>query len=60
MRTFVVNRNINKKFNRVQERALRVPYKDNTSLTEIYKTRNQFNPSYMMEIVEKKALSYQL
>ena len=65
------DRNVNNKKNRIQERALRIAYKDNTSpyekllendnsVVEIYKTRNPLNPSFMMEIFEEKAMPYQL
>ena len=76
------DRNSSTKINRIQGRALRIAYKDNTSNFEtlleidnsisvhqknlqllmiaIYKTKNQLNPSFMLEIFEEKALPYQL
>ena len=66
------HRQLNKKINKIQERALRITYKDAEStynnplekdcavtihtknlqlfMTEIYKTKNGLNPSFMPEI----------
>ena len=66
------SRQLNQKINKIQERALRITYKDTEStfsellqkdsavtihtnnlqilMTEMYKTRNGLNPSFMQEI----------
>ena len=66
------SRQLNQKINKIQERALRITYKDTEStfnellqkdcavtihtknlqilMTEIYKTKNELNPSFMQEI----------
>ena len=76
------DRKIDNKINKIQERAFRIAYKDNTSrfkeflekdnsvsihkknlqllMIEIYKTENQLNPLFMIEIFKEKAVPYQL
>ena len=76
------SRQLNKKINKIQERALRIIYKDTEStysellekdcavtihtknlqllMTEIYKTRNDLNPSFMQEIFCENQSHYNL
>ena len=73
------NRQLNQKLNKIQERALRITYKNTEStfsdllqrdcavtihtknlqilMTEMYKTRNDLNPSFMQEISVKILLT---
>ena len=75
-------RQLNKKINKIQERALRITYKDDEStynellekdcavtihtknlqllMTEMYKTRNDLNPSFMQEIFCENESHYDL
>ena len=75
-------RQLNKKINKIQERALRITYKDDEStysellekdcavtihtknrqllMTEMYKTRNDLNPSFMQEIFCESESHYNL
>ena len=76
------NRQLNQKINEIQERALRITYKDTEStfrdllqkdcavaihtknlqilMTEMYKTRNDLNPSFMQEIFRENTTHYNL
>ena len=76
------SRQLNKKINKIQERALRIIYKDAEStysellekdcavtihaknlqllMTEMYKTRNDLNPSFMQEIFCENESHYNL
>ena len=76
------SRQLNKKINKIQERALRIVYKDAEStysellekdcavtihtknlqllMTEMYKTRNDLNPSFMQEIFCENESHYNL
>ena len=76
------NRQLNQKINKIQERALRITYKDTEStfrdllqkdcavtihtknlqvlMTEMYKTRNDLNPSFMQEIFRENTTHYNL
>ena len=76
------DRKIENKINKIQERALRIAYRDNTSqfkellekdhsvsvhqknlhllMIEIYRTKNQLNPPFMIEIFGDKEVPYQL
>ena len=76
------SRQLNKKINKIQERALRITYKDAEStysellekdcavtihtknlqllMTEMYKTRNDLNPSFMQEIFLENESHYNL
>ena len=75
-------RQLNKKINKIQERALRITYKHAEStysevlekdfavtihtknlqllMTEMYKTKNGLNPSFMQEILCENATHYDL
>ena len=74
------SRKHNQKINKIQERALRITYKDSESsfsellqndcavtiytnnfqilMTEMYKTRNDLNPSFMQEIFCENSLQF--
>ena len=76
------SRQLNQKINKIQERALRITYKDTEStfsqllqkdsavtihtknlqilMTEMYKTRNSLNPSFMQEIFCANTIYYNL
>ena len=68
------SRQLNKKINKIQERALRITYQDAEStysellekdylqllMTEMYKTRNDLNPSFMQEIFYQNESHYNL
>ena len=76
------SKQVNKKINKIQERALRITYKDAQSsysellendcavtihtknlqllMTEMYKTKNGLNPSFMQEISCENATHYNL
>ena len=76
------SRQLNQKINKIQERALRITYKDTEStfsellqkdcavaihtknlqilMTEIYKTKNGLNPSFMQEIFRENTTHYNL
>ena len=76
------SRQLNKKINKIQERALRITYKDAEStysellekdcavtihtknlqllMTDMYKTRNDLNPSFMQEIFLENESHYNL
>ena len=75
------SRQLNQKINKIQERALRITYKDTEStfsellqdcavtihtknlqilMTEMYKTKNGLNPSFMQEIIRENATHYNL
>ena len=76
------NRLVNQKINKIQERALRITYKDSEStfsdllpkdcevtihtknlqilMTEMYKTRNGLNSSFMQEILCENRTHYNL
>ena len=73
---------LNQKINKIQERALRITYKDTEStfsellqkdcavtihtknlqivMTEMYKTKNELNPSFMREIFHENTTRYNL
>ena len=74
------SRQLNQKINKIQERALRITYKDTEStfrdllqkdcavtihtknlqilMNEMYKTRNDLNPSFMQEIFRENTTHY--
>ena len=76
------SRQLNQKINKIQERALRITYKDTESnfsellqkdcavtlhtknlqilMTEMYKTKNGLNPSFMQEIFRENTTHYNL
>ena len=76
------SRQLNQKINKIQERALRITYKDTEStfsellqkdcavtihtknlqmlMTEMYKTKNGLNPSFMQEMFRENTTHYNL
>ena len=76
------SRQLSQKINKIQERALRITYKDTEStfdellqkdcavtihtkklqilMTEMYKTKNELNPSFMQEVFRENTTPYNL
>ena len=76
------SRQLNQKINKIQERAMRITYKDTEStfgellqkdcavtihpknlqilMTEMYKTKNELNTSFMQEIFRENTTHYNL